>query len=195
MNAPKNMTSDEREVVAVVHSARAGDDIAWTRLVRRFDRMLRSIARSYRLGPSDVDDVVQATWLRLFKHIDQVRDPAAIAGWLAKTARREALRVLQAPVREHLTDDPYAGQPSMAETPESDLLDSELRAALARALASLPNRQRRLMTLLAIQVAPDYESISAILAMPVGSIGPTRARSLARLQHHPELQSLRPSAG
>jgi len=161
MNAPKNMTNDEREVVAFVHSARAGDDIAWTRLVRRFDRMLRSIARSYRLGPSDVDDVVQATWLRLFKHIDQVRDPAAIAGWLAKTARREALRVLQAPVREHLTDDPYAGQPSMAETPESDLLDSELRAALARALASLPNRQRLPMTLLAIHSSFGISKVMA----------------------------------
>ena len=192
MKAPKNMTDDEREVVAFVHSARAGDDIAWTRLVRRFDRMLRSVARSYRLAPSDVDDVVQATWLRLFKHIDQVRDPAAIAGWLAKTARREALRVLQAPVREHLTDDPYAGQPSMAETPESDLLDSELRAALARALASLPNRQRRLMTLLAIQLLRlrvDQRNPGDA----VGSIGPTRAPAL-RL-HTTGAPDLRPSAG
>jgi len=194
MNACQDITKADRELVALVGSARAGDDVAWSRLVRRFDRMLRSIARSYRLAPSDVEDVVQTTWLRLFRNIEHVRDPTAIAGWLGVTTRRESLRVLQTPVREHLTDDPYRGQQSSFDGPETELLESERRAALTRAVASLPDRQRRLMTMLALQTTPDYEHISTTLAMPIGSIGPTRARSIARLQLHPELQSLR-SAG
>ena len=67
--------------------------------------MLRSVARSYRLSPQDADDAVQATWIKLYEHIDRIRDHDAIAGWLATTIRREALRLLQTHVREVLTDD------------------------------------------------------------------------------------------
>ena len=109
--APPSAPRDaDRELVSLVRASRAGDSAAWTQLVERFTPTLRRIARSYRLQPSDVDDVVQATWLRLFAHIEQLRDPAAVAGWLATTTRRECLRVLQGHVREHLTDDPDAGR-------------------------------------------------------------------------------------
>jgi len=60
------------------------------RLIARHDRTLRRIARSYRLGPADVDDDVQVTWTRLYQHTDRLRDPNAVAGWLARTTRREA---------------------------------------------------------------------------------------------------------
>src|SRR5919107_6028938 len=92
----------DRQLVALVHSARDGDSDAWTHLVRRFDRMLRNIARSYRLGQAEVDDVVQATWLNLFETIGQLREPAAIGGWLATVTRRQALRRIQVHVREQL---------------------------------------------------------------------------------------------
>ena len=157
--------------------------------------MLRAIARSYRLSPIDVDDVVQATWLRLLTHIHQLREPAAIGGWLATTARRESLRVLQAATREQLTDDPGLGDGAEDDGPDAGILAADRRAVLARALATLPDRHSALMTLLAEQSKPDYRQISTTLGMPIGSIGPTRARILARLQHHPEVMSLQPCAG
>lgn len=180
----------ERELVSLVDAARAGDAAAWTQLVERFTPTLRRIARSYRLQPSDVDDVVQSTWLRLFAHIEQLRDPKAVAGWLATTTRREAMRVLQGPVREHLTDDPDLGACPEHEGPETQLIAADQRAVLARALATLPDRHRRIMALLAAQPNPDYRHISATLSIPIGSIGPIRSRSFARLQRHPELRSL-----
>jgi RNA polymerase sigma factor (sigma-70 family) len=185
----------DHETVKLVHAARAGDNAAWTRLIERFDGSLRDIARSYRLAPTDIDDVMQATWLRLFKHIERLREPAGVAGWLATTTRRESLRRLQAPVREQLSDDPGLADRPHSEGPEDKLLAAERRAILARALATLPDRHRQLMTLLAADPALDYQQISAMLAMPTGSIGPIRARSLIRLARNPALQALRPSAG
>lgn len=184
----------DQETVALVRAAGAGDDAAWTHLVERFDGTLRDIARSYRLAPADIDDVMQATWLRLFKHIERLREPACLAGWLATTTRRESLRCLQAPVREQLTDDPLLAERPDSEGPEDKLLAAERRAILARALATLPERHRQLMTLLAADPALDYQQISAMLAMPAGSIGPIRARSLTRLARNSALQALRPSA-
>jgi RNA polymerase sigma factor (sigma-70 family) len=185
----------DAELAAVVDAARAGDDAAWRALVGRFERRLREVVRSYRLSAADVDDVLQTTWLRLFTHIAQIREPAAIGGWLATTARRECLRLLQGPVREQLTPDPQPGEPREQDGPETRLLAAERRAVLDRALATLPERHRRLMAVLASDPAPDYRHISEMLAMPTGSIGPIRARSLARLLRYHELHDIRPGAG
>jgi RNA polymerase sigma factor (sigma-70 family) len=135
-------------LVSLVRAARSGDHAAWTSLVRRFDRSLRTIARSYRLAPADIDDVVQATWQSMLEDIERVREPAAIAGWLATTTRRHAMRVLQKPARERLSDDPRLGERSVTDGPEEVLLAAERRDVLAAALATLPQRHRRLMTVL-----------------------------------------------
>jgi RNA polymerase sigma factor (sigma-70 family) len=185
---PTSPPSTTTDLTAIVHAAQSGDSVAWAQLVDRFDRMLRSVARTYRLAPQDVDDAVQATWCKLFEHIDSIRESAAVAGWLATTVRRESLRLLQRHVREHLTDVWELCVGACDELPETRVLAGEQREVLARALATLPERQRRLMTLLADEPSVRYEQIATTLGMPIGSIGPIRARSMARLQRHTELR-------
>jgi RNA polymerase sigma factor (sigma-70 family) len=191
---PHPPSPSDRELVALVRAARAGDDVAWTRLCERFAPTLRHVVRPYRLQHSDVDDVLQSVWLRLFKHIEQLRDPNAIAGWLVTTTRRECLRLLARPAREHLTDDPNLGDRVDDDGPETQLIAAHRRAVLGRALATLPERHRQVMTVIAAEPDADYRHISTTLSMPHGSIGPIRARSLARLQRHPELRTLRSNA-
>jgi RNA polymerase sigma factor (sigma-70 family) len=185
---PPTALAANTQLEAIVHAARRGENLAWVQLVDRFGRMLHNVARSYRLSAQDVDDAVQATWIKLYEHIDRVRDTSAIAGWLATTVRRESLRLLQAHVRERLTDDPELAGEQRQAGPEALLLESEQSVVLTRALATLPDRQRELMTLIVAERAESYEQISATLDIPVGSIGPIRARSLERLQRHNELR-------
>ena len=183
------------DIPALIGAARGGDERAWSRLVARLEHVPRAVARSMRLSSADTQDVVQGTWLALFTHIDRIHDPTALPGWLATTARREALRLLQRPLREDLTDDPDVANRVDALTPETEVLAREQQDVLARAIDSLPDRHRRLMTLLVDESAPDYEEISATLGVPRGSIGPIRARSLARLRRHPELHRLHCARG
>ena len=84
----------------LTREAAAGGEDAWRTLVALLDPMLHSIARGYRLCEADADDVVQITWSRALLHLDRLDDPGAVAGWLAVTARREAMRTLQRGVRE-----------------------------------------------------------------------------------------------
>lgn len=181
----------ERELVAVVQAARAGDAAAWTRLVHRFDRTLRHTARSYRLQPADVDEVVQMTWLELVEAIHRIREPAVIHAWLATVTRRNALRRRQMHVREQLTDDPQLGDCPDSDGLEASMLAAERRAAVADALADLPDRHRQLLTLLLVQPTLDYRQVGELLCMPVGSIGPIRARALARLARNAHLHAIR----
>jgi RNA polymerase sigma factor (sigma-70 family) len=177
------------ELDQLVAAARRGDELAWSQLVDRFDRQLRLVAATYRLTDHDVDDAVQATWVKLHEHIDRIRHASAVAGWLVTTVRRESKRLLQSRTREHLTCQPDLGEDRRG-GPQAQLLSTERRVVLNRALSTLPARQRQLMTLMVIEPAANYEQISNALDIPIGSIGPIRQRSLARLQRHVELRKV-----
>lgn len=169
-------------LAARVRLAAKGDGPAWNEIVDEFEEMLRAVARAYRLRHADEADVVQSTWLRLAENLDRLREPAHVGAWLATTARRESLRVLRAATREL----PDGQPPEMADehVPSVDraLIESERNAALRSALRRLPTRDQALLLMLVADSAPSYEEIGAALGMPIGSIGPTRGRALARLR-------------
>jgi RNA polymerase sigma factor (sigma-70 family) len=180
----------DRELAVIVRAASDGDAAALRCLVDRFDRALRSVTRFYRLSRWDADDVIQATWLAFLEHGRGLREPAAVSGWLMTTARRECLRMLQGRMREQPTDDPTLGD-NHEDDAHHELLASERRAALLGALEELPPRRRRLMTLLVAKPDMSYEEVGQTLGMPVGSIGPTRLRSISHLRRSTRLRALR----
>jgi len=179
------------EPAALVRAGATGDQDALGHLFARFDRMLRGITRSYRLSSWDADDVIQATWLQFMQHGRELREPAAVSGWLATTARRQSLRVLQRHVREQITEDPAREASCERAEPDRELLAAERRELLQAALAELPDRHRDLMQVLVAEPELSYEEVGRRLDMPIGSIGPTRARSLDRLRRSKQLQALR----
>ncbi len=174
---------DGAAVARLARAAAAGDERAWQALVERFTPALRAAAHGFRLANVDIDDVVQNTWLAAFRHIDQLKKPEAIGGWLMVTVRREALRSLQRQVREVLTDDPPVPAAPVGAQPDSIVIETERQQALRAAVRRLPSRQRRLLATLLAAPGTSYADISSRLDMPVGSIGPTRDRGLERLRH------------
>ncbi len=165
----------------LVRAARQGDHRAWDTLVARYGGMVWAVARAHRLCEADAADASQATWLKLLEHIGDIKEPKAIGGWLATTARRECLRILRRASRV----DPLTQTPETADNgPELDerLLTGERDACLWRAFEALGPRHQALLRMLAADPAPSYEEIGAALGMPIGSIGPTRARALERLR-------------
>lgn len=173
---------------ALAYAVVQGDERAWQNLVGQLDRVLRGVVRRYRLSPADVDDVVQTTWLRALDHLDRIHDHGAIAGWLVVTARREAMRTLQRGVREVLVDDAGALDQAEATGPDAVAIQRERDLAVQRAVERLAGRQRALLASMLASPAPSYEQLSVQLDMPVGSIGPTRDRALARLRADRELE-------
>ena len=128
--------------------------------------------------------------MRLFAHIEQLRDPTAVAAGSRRPRGGSACVSSRATSASTSPSDPDLGACPEHDCPETQLIAADRRAVLDRALATLPDRHRRIMTLLATQRDPDYRQISATLSIPIGSIGPIRARSFARLERHPELRSL-----
>ncbi len=184
---------DDPCVTDLVTRARIGDQQAWDALVEHHAPLVWSICRRYRLNVADAQDVGQIVWLRLVDHLGNLRDPAALAGWLATTTRRECGRALRAAGRPALTqvcdteNVPDTNQNGIA---ERELLIHEHKAALRAAFRDLPPDCQRLLALLIADPPLSYAQISATLGIPVGSIRPSRERCLAKLRHHPAIASL-----
>lgn len=174
----------ELDVARLVRQAANGDKRAWERLVDQYGRLIWSITREFKLVESDAADVVQTTWMRLIEHIDRLKHPDRVGSWLAATARNECLRILSARKRIVLADEDVAFDGPAKHEPEVDeVLLAEERAEIVReAMAHLPQRWQRLMQLLMADPPVSYAEISDELGLPIGSIGPTRGRCLARLR-------------
>jgi RNA polymerase sigma factor (sigma-70 family) len=171
-----------------VRAAATGDDEAWCALVTRFTNRVHRVARSHRLPADDVEDVAQTVWLRLLERVHTLRDPAAVGAWLETATRRESLRVLQTGAHEDVTDDvPSPDRASPESSPQERLVAAETRATLVASVRRLPGHQQRLAALLLAEPALSYLELAEALEMPIGSIGPTRARVLDRLRHDRDL--------
>jgi len=173
------------DTIGLVQRAAGGDQRAWQRLVDQYARLIWSMTRDFKLTESDAADVAQVTWLRLLEHIDQLEQPARVGSWLAATARHECLRRLAARKRIVLVRDHTALNGVVAhQQPEIDerLLADERAGEVREALARLPWQWQRLLELLMADPPASYAEISDQLGLPVGSIGPTRGRCLARLR-------------
>jgi len=174
----------------LVTAAAGGDQAAWEALVERFSGLIWAITRAYRLSRADAADVSQTTWLRLAEHIDKIENADRIGAWLATAARRECLQNIRSKARTVPTedmswfdsgsdDDPTEAEVLRAETEREEANRASL---LWQAVGRLPARCRQLIRILMAEPPPRYAEIAAALDLPVGSIGPTRARCLQRLR-------------
>ncbi len=185
--APRTPFLITREGVAITNAellaaAAGGEQGAWDALVERYGGLVWHVARGFRLSAADTHDVVQTAWLRLVEYLDRIRDPQALAGWLATTVRRECLRVLRTQGRSRPTDDSELDLRDEGPEIDAAVLAAERDHALWRAFATLRERCRTLLLLLMADPPPAYAEIGDTLGMPIGSIGPTRARCLEQLR-------------
>ncbi len=150
-------------------------------LVRLVSPLLWHTARQCGLTAAEAEDVVQQTFLSLVRSKDSVSDPLAVVRWLTVSLRRLAWRERATSSKrsnEEPTDDDLPRAPSAEHL--AVLTDQQRR--LWSQVAELPERCRKLLAVIAFAPRPDYAAIAVDLGIPVGSIGPTRGRCLAKLR-------------
>jgi RNA polymerase sigma factor (sigma-70 family) len=172
---------------------RDGDRSALDSLVALVTPLLWHTVRGQGLDPVAAEDVVQTIWMRLLHSGEAIRDPQTIVQWLLTASRREAWRVAKR-IREEqvrtggagargLEDDGLARLPDRPDRrPDEVVLRESADQRLWEHVERLPERCRQLIRVIAFADRPDYAVIAESLGMPVGSIGPTRGRCLAKLR-------------
>jgi RNA polymerase sigma factor (sigma-70 family) len=162
---------------------RNGDLDRMGELVTLLTPILWHTARAQRLDPIGAEDVVQTTWLTFVRNADSIGDPQAVLQWLLVTTRREAWRVVRRADRvtpQEFEPDDLVSAPG--ERPEERVLQDEGDSRLWQHIAQLSERCRALLRVIAFADRPDYAAVAESLGMPIGSIGPTRGRCLAKLR-------------
>ena len=149
--------------------------------MRRYEPAVGAMISGYRLQEADARDATQRTWLRMLESHQQIREPEALGGWLKTTARRECLRILA----EQKRTDPLPESAEYVDTAvdvERSVVEPTRPGTCADLLATLPARSFALISSLFQDDPPGYAQLSAATGIPVGSIGPTRARALRKLR-------------
>lgn len=184
------------DVERCVEAARKGDAQAWQQLVDGHAGLVWSVIRGFRFDTETGKDVFQTVWLRLAEHLDNIREPSRLAGWIGQTTRNECVGLVRqrtkVVVSDEVADLPAADDRSTTHFPDpgAGLERSEERAAVAEAFDRLGERCQRLLRLLILDPPLSYEQISEQLELPVGSIGPTRSRCLDALRNSPQISRI-----
>jgi RNA polymerase sigma factor (sigma-70 family) len=160
-----------------------GDDRAWQSLVERHGPVIWAVANRAGLTPDDAADVFQNTWTIAVTDLSRIRDPGRFGAWIARVARHQCMRVRRGYGIARRSYEHVAREDAVFELPDEELSRIEDRGRVARALAKIGERCLKLLKALYYQrPKPSYKSISERFEMSIGSIGPTRARCLEKLE-------------
>ncbi|HEU5474262.1 MAG TPA: sigma-70 family RNA polymerase sigma factor [Actinophytocola sp.] len=178
----------DKSVTALLESARQGTETAWREILRRYSPLVFAVCRDHGIFGTDADDVSGNVWLGLLTGMVTIRRPEALPGWLMTATRRECLRML----RDKRRQIPDGREFSIGTEPGTDvhLLAEERRGVVRGAFAQLPQRDRDLLAMLFADPPATYAEISSSLGIPLGAIGPTRQRCLARARRIPSIAAL-----
>ena len=186
--SPYSRAADPELVRDCLH----GHAAAWDALINRYAALIYALCLRSGLSQADAEDTFQNVCVLLLEHLPDLRDTRRLAGWLVSTTQRACWRV-QSRKRPQLASELGDGEwawesaegafAARPDSPEKDVIELENQQMIREALARLPERCNRLLNLLYnADTPPEYRDIAALLAMPVGSVGPTRARCLQTLR-------------
>jgi RNA polymerase sigma factor (sigma-70 family) len=180
--SPSPSWDDER----LVEGCRDGDQQAWGALVRKSQRLVYAVAFRYHAAPEDAADIFQSVCVELYSELDQIRQPAALRGWLITVTSHTALRWRRLRTRrDHFErpDDPAVEAAEVEPTVEADREALELGQELREAMQNLPDRCQSMLQMLFFDDPPKpYAEVATQLGLATGSIGFIRGRCLDKLR-------------
>ncbi len=184
-----NEDTARHDLAELARHAAKKDWVAWRELVKRFGNLVHHAASMIGLNPADAADVAQLTWIRLYEHLEEIREPEHLPAWLAVTARREALRIAHRSKRYVLCAEPDTdyGIANACAVIDRYPVEGDYSPDVEAALSSLPEQYEQLLRLLMCEDCPRYAEVAERLGIPIGSIGPMRMRALRLLRRALEL--------
>lgn len=175
----------------IVKACLQGNALAWEALIKRYQRLIYSLPLKARLSQDDAADIFQAVCLKLYEKLEALRDHEKLSSWIITTTTRECWRLANRQRKERPADgwsDEEQDEKLQQLASDSPLIEEqrivlEQQQAVRQAVGALPERCKDLLTLLFYKNDElSYTEIARQMAMPVASIGPTRARCLEKLK-------------
>ncbi|MBL8041015.1 MAG: sigma-70 family RNA polymerase sigma factor [Chthonomonas sp.] len=171
----------KRDTDHLLRLSRLGNEEAWRELVSQYERLVYSVPMRNGLSREEAADVFQTTFLSLHRQLDQISSSKALGRWLVVVAARETYRLKRlagTTIPLDTLDEQLIADERSANSEADQLLQAN---ALREGLSRLAEKCRRLLARLYLDQA-SYDQVSSELGIPLGSIGPSRARCLEKLK-------------
>lgn len=174
----------------LVKACRDGNETAWEMIVCKYQNLLFSIPRRAGLNKELGAEILQEVFITLFQKLDSLEKPEFLRAWLITTTRHKTIHFIKRETRgkpKYIDHDEKENQTAfkISDTrplPDETLIRLEIENQIETALTKIDERCRRLLTMLYLDDEQvPYNEIADILGVPIGSIGPTRARCLKKL--------------
>jgi RNA polymerase sigma-70 factor, ECF subfamily len=161
--------------IELVHAARRGDQRAFAQLVEKYETRVYNLARKMMRDQQDAEDVLQETFISVFRHLKDFQGDSSFSTWLYRIATNASLMKLRGRRTPPLSlDEPVESDNASALpreivdwgiTPEEALLSGEVRMQMDAAVDALPESLRAVFVLrdlegLSVQETADVLSIS-----------------------------------
>jgi RNA polymerase sigma-70 factor (ECF subfamily) len=169
---------DSAADLALVRRVQRGDKRAFDLLVGKYQLRLAKLVGRLVSDRAEVQDVVQEAFIKAYRALPNFRGDSAFYTWLYRIAVNAAKNHLVARSRRPPADDVDITDGDVEEagvvvadlaTPESYTARDELAAALAAALAELPEDLRTALTLCEME-GLSYDEIARVLDCPIGTV-------------------------
>lgn len=168
----------------VVEGCRAGDQQSWHELVDMVAPMVFSLCHKTGLSREESFDIFGQVSSVLVTGINRLRSPDKLLSYVTTVTRRHIGELIRRTrMFGRLSEEVLSSvADSRFDSPDRLLELSSRCERLNKALARLPRRDYELISALFLEGPVSYEEVSRRLDIPVSSIGPTRARTLKKLQ-------------
>jgi RNA polymerase sigma factor (sigma-70 family) len=169
---------------AFIERLSAGDEQAWEEFLAKYGRIIHAAAARLGLQKAEQEDLLQATCLAVLQSVHTLKNPNRLASWLYSVSYRLGIDACRRRRERPLGDVPAD---ATAAEPESTRIDEERErheriALLLDALDAIDAKCRNLLMALYLDDSrPSYQEIAKRQKIPIGSIGPTRARCLKKV--------------
>ena len=143
---------------------------AFQRLVNQYSRPLYSHIRTLVIDHNDTDDVLQNTFIKIYRNIDKFRGDSALFTWMFRIATNESLSLLKTRAKQLNQSFEDVQQESVRNLKSDPYFDGdELELSLQEAIVRLPEKQQMVFRMKYFQEM-KYEEMSQILDTSVGAL-------------------------
>ena len=187
---PENQrrSEEDTEDVRLMRLVARGDTSAFEKVIERHQALVAGTAARMLGSNSDVEDIAQQVFIRVWKSARRYVPRAKFTTWLLKITRnlvfnelRRAKRRAQVPLQADPSAEEIPLKDEINPAPDASLLENELQRAIEQAIMQLPESQRMALVLRRYEQL-SYEEIAQVLDLSVPAVKSVLFRARTELR-------------
>lgn len=153
-------------------------------LLQQYQKPLYHHIRSIVLNHDDADDVLQNTFVKIFRHLQNFKGDSKLFSWIYRIATNESLTFLTQKAKKHNTTS-EALQTKIVDNLHADVYfdSSDIQLKLQKAISLLPEKQQLVFNMKYFQEM-KYEEISEILGTTVGGLKASYHHAVKKIENY-----------